>query len=131
MKTNLDQFFKVDDQASKDGVWFEISDTTKFLVKPFSKSNPQIKKVMERHFKPYARQIDMGTLAQSKIDEIQRKIFVEACLLDWKGVEIDGAPVEFSKEKAMELFACLPDLEDTLMRHAEDKSNYREIVGNS
>lgn len=131
MKSNLDEFFKISEQASKDGVWFAISDEIQFLVKPFSKSNPQIKKALEMYFKPYARQIDMGTLEQSKIQEIEIKVFVKACLVDWKGVEIDGELKDYSPELAIEFFQALPELYDTLMRYAEDTSNYKEVLGNS
>jgi hypothetical protein len=131
MKTNLDQFFKMDDQASKEGVWLAISDETQFLVKPFKRTNPQIKKALEVHYKPYARQIEMKTLPADKSLEIEIKVFVHSCLVTWKGVEIEGEIKEYDAELAIELFKSLPELFDTLTQYAEDTSNYKEVVGNS
>lgn len=130
MKTNLDKFFKPSESLEKNGVWFDISDTTGFLVKPFRANNPQVKAAMALHYKPFARQIEMGTLDEDKGLEINIKIFLKACLIDWKGVEIDGKETPYSPEVATEFFKALPDLFHTLWAHCNDFKNYREEVGN-
>jgi len=63
--------------------------------------------------------------------EIQVKIFIDVCLADWAGVEIDGQPVGCNKENALKFFIGLPDLFETLWAHAKDFNNYREDMGNS
>jgi len=130
MKTNLDKFFKTDANLEKEGVWFEISDDVGFLLKPFKETNPKVKAMMAAHYKPFARQIELGTLETGKQLEIQAKLFVGACLVDWKGVEIDGKIVEFSPEVAVPFFLALPDLFHTLWAHCNDFKNYREDLGN-
>jgi hypothetical protein len=131
MKTNLDKIFKTSKDLESGGVWFDISDETGFLLRPFKGTNPRTKAAMARYYKPYARQVEMGTLAQEKEDEIQVKLFIDICLVDWKGVEIDGNIVECTPEEALKLFKNLPDLFDTLWRHSNDFNNYREDLGNS
>lgn len=131
MKTNLDKFFKTSEALEKNGVWFEISDKIGFLLKPFKATNPKVKSAMATHYKPYAKQVEMGTLDLDKQQEIQIKIFIDVCLEDWRGVEIDGQEVECSPENAHKFFKALPELFDTLWRHANDFSNYREDLGNS
>jgi len=131
MKTNLDQYFKTSENFEKNGVWFDISDKIGFLLKPFKATNPRIKAAMSNHYKPYARQVEMGTLSQEKQQEIQVKIFIDVCLVDWKGVEIDDAEVECNSENALKFFLALPDLFDTLWKHAGDFTNYKEDLGNS
>lgn len=130
MKTNLDKLFKVDADLEKNGVWFEISDTTAFLLRPFKATNPSVKAAMAHLYKPHARQIEMGTLADDKAIEINIKIFVKACLVTWRGVEIDGKEEEFTPELAVEFFKALPDLFLALWNHTQDFKNYREEVGN-
>lgn len=136
MKSNLDSLFKTDREVEKTGVWFNITDTTGFLVKPFSPSNPAIRAAHARHFKPYAHQIEHGTLDIKKEREIFIRIFVGACMVDWKGVEIDGKEVPFEKEVAVNFLMELPELFTTLMKHAEDFRNYKiedsgkEALGN-
>lgn len=130
-QSNLDKLFKADSAMEKDGVDFVISDTTSFRVRRFVESNPQVQAAMATHYKPVARQIAMGSMDQTKEREVMTKIFVNACLVGWKGVEMDGQPVEFSKEKAVELLLGLPDLFKVLFEHAQKLENYREELGNS
>jgi len=137
MKSNLDTFFKTDKEVEGTGVWFNIDEKSGFLVKPFSPSNPSIKAAMAKFFKPYAYQIDHGTLDADKEREITVKVFVHACLVDWKGIEIDGKEAAFDKAEAVKLFISLPELYTTIAKYAEDFRNYkmedptmREAVGN-
>lgn len=131
MKTNLDKFFKTNDELEANGVWFEISSDTAFLLRPFKASNPSVKAAMAQLYKPYSRQIEMGTLDDAKALEINVKIFVRACLVTWRGVEIDGVEAECTPETAIKFFKALPDLFITLWNHTQDFKNYREEVGNS
>lgn len=131
MKTNLDQFFKTHEDLEKNGVWYEISDGIAFLVKPFKSTNPKVKAMLAQHYKPFARQIDLGTLDSKKEHEITMKLFIGACLVDWKGIIIDGQPTPYTPEIAFKFFQGLPDLFNTLWAHCNDFKNYREELGNS
>lgn len=132
MKTNLDKLFKTNEKFVKDGVEFAIDDKTYFTIRHFNEENPRIKAAIATHHKPYARQIDMGTLSLEKTAEIQVKIFVDACLVNWAGVEDEnGTEIPFTRENALVLFRRLPALFNALWAHANDYQNYREDVGNS
>ncbi len=131
MKSNLDAFFKTDQSLESDGIWFSVSDTTRFLVTRFGGYNSHhVKAAMAKHFKPFARQIEAGSFDSAKEKEIMIKVFVNACLKNWEGVEIEGVDCAFSKEKAVELLVALPDLAEALMSHAQDSKNYKEDLGN-
>ncbi len=131
MKSNLDQFFKTNEAFEKDGVWFDIAKDVGFRCKPFKPSNPQVKAAFAAHYKPYALQIEKGTLSQEIEREIQIKMFVQSCLVDWRGVEIDGQPAPFDKKVATEFLMGLPELFDTLWRQCQDHKNYQDEVGES
>jgi hypothetical protein len=132
MKTNLDKLFKGSESFETEGIWMDLSDKTGFLVRRFGGLNsPKVKAALAKHFKPYSRQIDAGTLDDKKEKEITAKVFIESCLVDWKGVEIDGKEVPYSQEAALKLLISLPDLFQSLQNHAIDASNYREDLGNS
>lgn len=130
MKTNLDKLFKMDEALEKNGVWFEISETIGFLLRPFNAQNQKIKGAMATHYKPYARQIESGTLDPAKDSEIRIKLFVTVCLAEWRGVEIDGTEVGCNMENALIVFKRLPTLFETLWKHANDSQNYKEDLGN-
>lgn len=132
MKTNLDSTFKTNSVLEKEGVDFAIDEKTSFKIRRFNAQNPRIKAAMAAHYKPYARQMEMGTLPPEKSNEITMLLFIDVCLVSWTGLEDDkGQPIEFSKEKAKELFKSLPDLFETLWKYANDFESYREDLGNS
>lgn len=131
MKTNIDKFFKTDEDLEKNGQWHELTDKIGFLLRPFKSSNPRVKAAMAAHYKPHARQVELGTLDPDKEREISIKLFIQVCLVEWKGIEIDGKPTPFAPDVAMKLFKDLPDLFDTLWKYVNDWTNYKEDLGNS
>ena len=132
MKSNLDKLFKNDEALEENGIWFDISDATGFLVRRFGGFNsPKIKVAMAKYYKPYARQVDAGTLDQKKEKEIMTRVFVESCIIGWRGIEIQGEEKPFDVDTAVELLSGLPELADTLIAYSSDSKNYREDLGNS
>lgn len=132
MKTNLDSLFKNDKGLEENGIWFEIQEGVGFKIKRFGGFNSQsIKSALAKHYKPYAKMIESGTFPLDKEREITLKVFSNACITDWKGIEIDGKLAEFSQEACLNLLMSLPELADALVKYASDSQNYREELGNS
>lgn len=131
MKTNLDSVFRTNKELEENGVNFAINEVTSFRVRHFTPLNPRVKAAMTAYYKPYARQVELGTLDPKKDQEIRVKLFVDICLVSWEGVEIDGKPAECNKDNAQKIFKALPTLFDTLWKYANDFVNYKEDVGNS
>ena len=126
MKSNLDQFFKTDESLEENGKWCEVSEETKFLLKPFRSENPAMKQAMATHFKPHARQLALDNMDPKKEREILTKVFVQVSMVDWEGVKIDGHVQPFDREKAITLLNRLPNLFNHLKDFAADYANYRE-----
>lgn len=131
MKSNLDKHFKTNPEFEKNGVWFELDDKIGFLLKPLNRGNPSVKAAFAKEYKPYARQIELGTLDEDTSLRIQIRLFIKSCMVDWKGIEMDGKATEYSADAAEILFTELPDLFTTLWNHVQDFKNYRDDVGNS
>jgi len=129
MKSNLHLAFKTNTDLEKNGVWFDLGDC-RFLLKRFGGANRDLSKVMAKVFKPVAHLVEKDLLPDEVDSKLTAKAFVEACLVDWEGVEIDGEEVPFSKEKAIELMVELPDLMQTLLECSKNVENYRETLGN-
>ena len=131
MKSNLDKLFKNDESLEGNGIWLNLSEESGFLVRRFGGYNSQkVKAALAKHYKPYARLIDNGTLDPLKEKEITTRVFVESCVIDWKGIEIDGKEVPFSQDVAINFLLKLPELLETLVSYASDSKNYREDLGN-
>ncbi len=127
MKSNLDSIFKTNKSLESEGIWLDISEEVGFKVKRFGGYNSsEVKLALSKLYKPYAKMIENNALSESKEREINVRVFVESTMTDWKGVEIDGKIADFSIENAVKLLLGLPDLFDTLVKHASDYSNYKE-----
>ena len=62
MKTNLDKLFKTNEELEKSGILVVLSDTLEFNLKRFGgKNSTPVRAVQAKYYKPYARQIEMGT----------------------------------------------------------------------
>lgn len=131
IKTNLDAIYKTNEDLEVDGVWFDLNDYTGFKVARFGGRNgKKIKAATAQYYKPFARQMENGSLSIKKREEILMKTFIGACLVDWRGVEIDGKEAECTPENALKLFQSLPDLFDTLHEYANSMQSYKEDLGN-
>lgn len=132
MKTNLDKEYKNNEKEEKEGIWFDIKEGVGFLVRRFGGYNsPKMKAAIAQHLKPYSYQIQKETLDHKKEIEIYTKLFVDSCVVDWKGIEIDGKIEEFSKDRCTELLIARQELLKDLIKYSEDSKNYREELGNS
>lgn len=125
LKTNLHKHYETDKDLEKNGVWFKTADDVKFLLKRMGGSNSEGRQKAERLFRPYAKQIQKGTLSEGIVEKINRKILVDAVLLDWEGLKNeDGSEFEYNKENSELLFADLPDLVNDLLDHAGQSRNF-------
>lgn len=132
MKTNLDSLFKTDKNLETEGVWFAVSPEVSFLLRRFGGSN--IKKVdaaSTKYQKPHIRLIQAKALSKEKEDEILAKVFAEACLVDWKGVAVDGQELPCTFENGVKLLTSLPELFETLFRYCAEVESFKEDLGNS
>lgn len=131
MKTNLDAKFKTDASKETDGVWYPLTPEVSFKLRRMGGKNSQkLKQYAATAYKPYAKQIEADALSQEKSFELACAMLVDLILVDWKGVESDGQPLEFTRENALKLLSGLPDLADKLSEFANEKDNFIETVGN-
>lgn len=132
MKTNLNKLFKTDESLEKEGVWFDVTKETSFLLRRFGGSNSQkLQAAMAKFHKPYSRLIENNSLSEREQVEIFAKVFISTCLVDWKGVEIEGSVVPCTPENALKLFVSLPELFDVLFSYAKGVDSFKEDLGNS
>ena len=130
MKSNLDKLFKTNEKMEQEGILFEVAEGVRFRIKRFDGTNPVVKSLMAKYYKPHAKTIENGGLSDEKQNEILIRVFVEACMIDWEGVEIDGEEKDFEPETAIKLLQGLPVMASNLIAQASDFKNFREDLGN-
>lgn len=140
MQSNLDKFYKTNKVLEREGIDFVIQEKNEkegleeisFKLRRFSPQNPRVKAAMAKHHKPYARQIEAGTLPQNTSDELAIKLFIDVSLVSWVGVKDgEGIDIECNKENALKLFKDLPDLYQGLSSYATEFNSFKEDLGNS
>lgn len=132
METNLDSMFKTKKNLENDGVWFKVSPETSFCLRRFGGSNAaKVKVSMAKYHKPYARLIENDALPMEEVNKIFAQVVCSACLVDWKGVIIDGQEAPCTFENGVKLFTTLPELFDKLFSYISGSDSYKEELGNS
>lgn len=98
-----------------------------FTISRMGKSNKKYSKMLDKATKPYARQLQLGTLANETADKLFMGVFVKTVLRGWNNVYgRDGKPLEFTPENAEMLLTALPDLYDDLQEKAKSAALFRE-----
>lgn len=132
MSNGLYDAFGSNHQLENDGVWY-IAHTlddgreVKFLLARMGGSNKRYESAMEKVSRSVRRKAVNGTISSQQARKVNRKAFVDGCLLDWENVEDkDGNSIPFGKESALDLFDELPDLYDDLVDIAQGREAYAE-----
>ena len=100
-----------------------------FYLSRMGKANKKYSKALDKATKPYARQMQLGTLAEETAEDLFRGVFVKTVLKGWENVRgKDGLELEFTPENAADLFKKLPDLYDDLQEKARSAALFREEV---
>lgn len=112
---------RYDDDDAPEGV-----ESPEFTVARAGGSNIAYQKALDREMKPLRRALVANTVSMETLNRLQRKVFIETCLLGWKHVrDAAGKLIEFSKEAAEKLFTELPELYDDLTRQASTVSLFQ------
>lgn len=100
-----------------------------FIISRMGKANKKYSKMLDKATKPYARQLQLGTLANETADNLFMGVFVKTVLKGWSNVRgKDGKDMPFTPENATELFKLLPDLYEDLQEKAKSAALFREEV---
>lgn len=132
IETNLDSLFKTKSNLESDGVWFKVSKDTSFCLRRFGGANAhKVKLAMAKYHKPHARLIENDALPVEDTQRIMAQVVASACLVDWKGVQINGQEVPCTQENAVKLFTELPELFNALFGYISGVESFKEDLGNS
>lgn len=121
--------FGTDQNLEKDGIVIDYGDFSLKIARSGG-GNVNYKRLAAAKLKPYAHQLQTGTLDDDRARDLMLEIFVDSVLLDWKGVvDEKGKAIKYTRENAIKLFKDLPDLYADITEQANKTSNFRrEIV---
>lgn len=124
--------FGTNEELENKGIELTVSENkdgtpVKFYVARAGKSNKKYQKALETTFKPYRRQIQLGTMSEETATALMTEVFATTILKGWENVRgKDGKDIPFNKDNAVMLLTALPDLYETLSSAASDAANFRD-----
>jgi hypothetical protein len=118
--------FETDAAKSKDGVWCPIDNVTDIRIARYG--NPKFRSYLEREMKPYKRLIDKGALKEETADKILAGAIASTILVDWRNMELNGAPLPYSQESALKILLDpkLRDFRDIVVELSQDMQLFKE-----
>jgi hypothetical protein len=131
---SLFKAFATDHDKEASGFWFEDTGvvnkdktTPGFLLARASRANPRFAKATEKLGKKFQRQLANDLLPAEKALELNKAMFLDTILLDWRNVyDEDEQPIQFTRDNADKLITLLPDLYELLEQAANRASNFRD-----
>jgi hypothetical protein len=98
-----------------------------FTLSRMGKANKKYSKALDKSSKPYARQLQLGTLAEETAESLFMGVFVKTVLKGWANVRgKDGKDLAFTPENALMVLKALPDLYEDLQDKARSAALFRE-----
>lgn len=121
---------RTDKKVEVEGRWMEFAGTSKVLIARFR--NPRMEEwLLEKQTNAIRR------FADSKYTlNLLKRAVAKFVLLGWTDLFIDGAKVEYTEDKAYEIFTDFSDFYETILAMSQEKDAFRaekmeEAAGNS
>jgi hypothetical protein len=103
--------FATDKKAEVEGRWFEYADGGEFLIARWQ--NPKAaKKFEELHSRFNRHGSKRSKISLDQTRTIMIETTVHAVLLNWRNIEMQGKPFEYSKKAARKVLKEFPDFLD-------------------
>jgi len=120
--------FAVDTNKEQDGVWFYFDDKEESGVLVARAGNKKYNKALERIMKPYKHAIQRKTIEDGLAKKLMTEALVEGILLGWKGIELDGKEVPFSKETAFKILMDekYHDFKETIEGYSQEIAAFQQ-----
>lgn len=117
---DLEKSFGVDDELAEQGKWFEAGPEARL----------KIASVKNEDFLNYVREHSVSEEQIVTDDDSDEDFGLHAVakylLKDWENVKVDGEEVDYSVEKAKELFQEYPEFADLVLRKARNNQNFQD-----
>lgn len=128
---DFDKAFGVDDQLMRDGVDVRFGADAFITLKHSGAANREFQAALtERVARNWSAFSAHERLAQQ--EAVAQEIFAEQIVIGWRGVELKGQPLSFSKENVLKLFRAYPVVWERVQAEAGRLSNFqREAVADA
>jgi hypothetical protein len=122
---DLRRTYAADPSLETDGIELHLDGNAYITLARAGGGNVKYEAAMRAHFAPHKRALQNGTLDDKTATDILHKVYADAVILGWRGLEIDGAPLPYSRENALRVCREFPELWRVIQEEAGKFANYR------
>jgi hypothetical protein len=123
---DLRKAFGVDATLEREGFELHLGGGAYITLARAGGGNVRYERAVTKHLAPHRAARDAGTLENAMADTILHNVYADAVVLDWRGIELDGEPLPYSRDNAYKLLHELPDLWRIVQDAAGKLANFRQ-----
>lgn len=116
--------FGTNKKAEETGLWVDLGQGARIRVA--RNTSTRYREKLRDILRPYRGAIAANALDDATSHGLLARAFAGTILLDWEGIEENGAPLPFSVEAAERLLREAPDFYRTVEKFSEDVALFRE-----
>jgi len=121
---DLRKLYGTDTNKETDGIWQDFGDGIEMKVARIG--NPKYQKLFQKLSKPHRKAIRRGTLKEDVAEKLMIECTAETILLDWRGIELDGKALPYSKDNAIMILTEFKDLKEYVNDFANEMEAYMQ-----
>jgi hypothetical protein len=121
---DIGKTFGTNESKEEQGVWVKGPGKSEFLVA--RQGNKKFIKLSAEVTKPHRRLIEKGLADDSLLEDIAAEVTSRTVLLDWKGVEEDGKPLQYSNAAAKAYLLKYKDFADFIAGVSRSVQVYKD-----
>lgn len=123
---DIKKLFGTNKQKESEGTFVSIGNGIEVKVKRAGTANKDFTFAQAKMLRPYSKQIQAGTVDPADLTAINIKLFADHVVTDWRGIEVDGKELPFSKKAFVELSKEMPDFFSEVFNAAYEMQNFKD-----
>ena len=122
---DFDKAFGVDESLMRDGVDVRFGEDAYITLRHSGASNRQYQAALTERVQRNWSATFNGHERFAQQEALAQELFADVIVIGWRGVELDGAPLAFSRENVLKLFKKYPVVWDRVQTEAGRLSNFQ------
>lgn len=122
---DLRKKFGTDQGFETDGVDVHLGDDAYITIRRAGGANRAYVECTRRLLQKHRRAIAADTMTDTESEALMAEIYAETIVIGWRGIELDGTTLLYSRANVLRLFQELPDVAKVVQEEAQRAANFR------
>ena len=121
---DFDKAFATDDKLEQEGRWFPVGEGASCKIA--RTGNTRYKEMLRSKLGVYEQSLTQRLLDDDTADAMLIEIMAKTVLLDWKGFENEGEPVDYSVRSAIDMLTKYKEFRNFVAKNADNMQAYKK-----